>query len=374
LAADAGEEPCRVGSEWVGEFADGFPLTKETLDDLVAEHKEWIEGAEAPDRPKGEKEEEWLRKLIASDWEVDNGRLDLKGTDLEGANLAEADLEGANLAEANLGGANLEGAYLWDANLEGAYLRDANLEGAYLVGANLEGARLGDANLEGAYLVGAKGLGSDSLTGAFLKDASLEGVDLTGHVWEPKPGGTPRVESLVETESLETLRYEKSPHGLVELRKAFKDAGYLEQERKITYAIKYSEWEHMLCRHEKDLEKDEEKSANDEEKKKCRKRLIEATFQYVLFDWPVAYGLFPGRALLTLLVFIFLFFIPYTYAFAQPEPYKKAGVWRVWPIDRQALPTERDKPELITVSVPEIILVCVLLQRAFGVSYWLAGF
>lgn len=117
----------------------------------------------------------------------------------------------------------------------------------------------------------------------------------------------------------------------------------------------------MLCRDEKDKKKGVEKFITTEEvelilygaKTECRKRLIEATFQYVLFDVPVAYGLFPARELLIFLGFIFLFFIPYTYTFAQPEPYKKNGMWRVWPTDRQSLPTDRDTPELITVSVPK---------------------
>ena len=30
---------------WVGTFNDGSPLTQETLDDLVAEHNEWLETA-----------------------------------------------------------------------------------------------------------------------------------------------------------------------------------------------------------------------------------------------------------------------------------------------------------------------------------------
>ena len=64
-------------------------------------------------------------------------RLDLRNTDLRGANLSRAHLEGAILRKAHLEGARLEGAclkkaYLEDAHLEGTRLRKAHLEGANL--------------------------------------------------------------------------------------------------------------------------------------------------------------------------------------------------------------------------------------------------
>jgi uncharacterized protein YjbI with pentapeptide repeats len=123
----------------------------------------------------------------------DQGSMDLRSTDLQGANLSGADLQGADLTEANLHGADL-----WDADLRGADLGDAdlrgaafgiNLQGAHFVGAdlqradfvhaNLQGADLGFANLQGAYLGGANLQGA-SLRGADLQCAYLEGTDLQG--------------------------------------------------------------------------------------------------------------------------------------------------------------------------------------------------
>jgi uncharacterized protein YjbI with pentapeptide repeats len=96
---------------------------------------------------------------------------------LEGANLKEAHLEGSNLQYAHLEGANLrsahlEGAYFWGTYLEGANLEAAHLEGAVLVAAHLEGADLTEAHLEGADLEAAY------LEGADLTEAHLEGADL----------------------------------------------------------------------------------------------------------------------------------------------------------------------------------------------------
>ena len=99
---------------------------------------------------------------------------DLRGANLNYANLYGADLRGANLDYANLYGADLRGANLNDANLYGANLDYANLNGANLRGANLYGADLRDANLNDANLRGA------NLYGADLRGANLDGADLRG--------------------------------------------------------------------------------------------------------------------------------------------------------------------------------------------------
>ena len=99
-------------------------------------------------------------------------RLDLRGTDLCGADLSEA-----HLARADLSGAHLEEAVLWGAHLEGVSLSDAHLEGADLSGAHLEGADLSGAHLEGAFPI------DTHLEQANLKDAHLEEAFLdTAHL------------------------------------------------------------------------------------------------------------------------------------------------------------------------------------------------
>jgi uncharacterized protein YjbI with pentapeptide repeats len=75
---------------------------------------------------------------------VEKNKSNLRGADLQGANLYEASLRGADLREANLQGASLRGAdlreaNLYEASLRGADLREANLRGANLYGADLRG-------------------------------------------------------------------------------------------------------------------------------------------------------------------------------------------------------------------------------------------
>jgi len=72
----------------------------------------------------------------------------LSGTDLRYANLWKAYLNGANLSEANLYGADLSRTNLSNANLCRAILCEVNLWRANLSGANLKGADLRNANLD----------------------------------------------------------------------------------------------------------------------------------------------------------------------------------------------------------------------------------
>jgi uncharacterized protein YjbI with pentapeptide repeats len=119
--------------------------------------------------------------------------LDLRETDLRGANLSGSRLDGVSLFAAHLERADATRAVLGrsnlrEAHLEGATLTEVDLAGASLSRANLEGARLNGANLEGADLSGANLRGADlweaNLKGCNLKDADLRGADLSACVLE----------------------------------------------------------------------------------------------------------------------------------------------------------------------------------------------
>lgn len=120
--------------------------------------------------------------------------IDLRNSNLQGADLAMTSLNWANLQGANLQGANLQGAALYKAklgwtdlvraNLQGAFIPKANFHWANLQGANLAGAFISEAsfwrtNLTGANLTGAN-LQRANLEGVILEEANLEGADLQG--------------------------------------------------------------------------------------------------------------------------------------------------------------------------------------------------
>jgi uncharacterized protein YjbI with pentapeptide repeats len=112
-----------------------------------------------------------------TDWDyIYLGNVDLRCTNLNGADLYHADLYGANLRGANLFGVDLNGA-----DLRLVDLSNTNLFGANLNGANLSGTVLGGAVLSGTDLRFAN-LRQAILNDTNLSDADLSGADLSGAV------------------------------------------------------------------------------------------------------------------------------------------------------------------------------------------------
>lgn len=111
-----------------------------------------------------------LRDAVLTDARLEDAYL--PGADLQGAHLMGAILERACLQGVKLGAANLQGAKLGAANLQGAILVRTNLQHANLIIANLQGANLAGANLQGAELFNA------DLRGAYLYKANLRGANL----------------------------------------------------------------------------------------------------------------------------------------------------------------------------------------------------
>jgi hypothetical protein len=146
---------------------------------------------------------EHLKKLkqgvsVWNEWikEHPKVKIDLRNTNLRGANFSGANLRGANFSgvDRNLHPANIPRAYLWNTNLFGANfgvatlcganftwvdLSRANLRGADLIAADLECAKLLGANLLWAGCSHANLRGAD-LSGANCSGALLRGADLSG--------------------------------------------------------------------------------------------------------------------------------------------------------------------------------------------------
>jgi uncharacterized protein YjbI with pentapeptide repeats len=111
--------------------------------------------------------------------EADLYNANLQKSDLYNANLQQADLYKASLQQAELSDANLQQARLVEANLQEASLLVVNLQQANLVSANLQEAELFQANLQEAQLLEAN-LRQAELLEANLQQASLREANLTG--------------------------------------------------------------------------------------------------------------------------------------------------------------------------------------------------
>jgi uncharacterized protein YjbI with pentapeptide repeats len=307
-------------------------------------------------------------KLIGADLrQADLRNVNLTSAVLRAANLREADLRGADLIDADLSGAKIQGLRLEKANLSDTQIDDSfaklqkwkvvwqlmnmevsgkdlsghDLSEAYMRSVNLSGADLSQADLRAADLNGAI-LSNTDLRKADLRDAGLIGADLRdadltkavmsnanlteaklgGVIFEPKAGSLPDIAAISSAEDLSKLRYEDSPHALVELREAFKKAGLLTQERKITYAIKHAG------------------------RKALWKRgvwgKLESLFNLIFFERTCLYGMKPGRPLILMLMLICFLTIPYTIALMWPP--KKDGIWQIWFSDRVRKHLGSDEP------------------------------
>jgi hypothetical protein len=131
---------------------------------------------------------------------------------------------------------------------------------------------------------------------------------------------------LAHADNLREVPYGEKPRW-VELREAFKKAGFRTEERQVTYAIKREErlkaWDPAWYDpKEKDSRAWPEKLAGKSE----------SLFIYVLFELPSGYGMAPSRALATLGLLIPVFAVLYTVALWTARG--RAGIWVTWPAER----------------------------------------
>lgn len=171
------------------EKSQDVPRIARLLSVYVRELSAEVRPVTAPEKATPDELRKWARALpkLRSDMEKATqtlGRLHkyapdpLNGDiDLRGANLQRADLSGLKFDKAVLYGAQLQGAALGSVQLQGANLLGAQFQGADLFGAQLQGANLSRAQLQGADLIGATMDGDTSLRAASLQGAAVKNVD-----------------------------------------------------------------------------------------------------------------------------------------------------------------------------------------------------
>jgi uncharacterized protein YjbI with pentapeptide repeats len=215
---------------------------------------------------------------------VDGSGADFTGSGLSNADLTEARLIGANLTNANATNSVLERADLSQTSLQHAALFGVRAAGAIFYAASLDSTMLNKADLTGAHF-----LFSDFRT-MYLREANLRATVF-------QPTFLPDTNGTASALNLELMTYDDSPTALVQLRKQFVDAGFREQERKITYALKHKEAE--LSKQRCTLRKitNEEKAraiiwASDSVVAYCGSFALNEAF-----DWTCQYGMSPVRPL-----------------------------------------------------------------------------
>lgn len=162
-------------------------VVMEILTAYVREHCAWEQGSTnvaAPElsarpQPVPLDIQAILKVLGRRDVRFDKDRVDLRNTDLAGANFNHADLSGGDLSSSNLTRANFYGADLGRIQLIGAALKNSDLQLADLSESELSAADLSTADLIKADL-SASHLVASVLKNADLTDSDLSGADFTG--------------------------------------------------------------------------------------------------------------------------------------------------------------------------------------------------
>ena len=158
--------------EEVAESDDSYrPQVRQTLVDFVRQHALWREDvALERDPARGPAEDVRTALRVIGRWPQKVGavedRLNLRYTDLRGAELS------------NL---HFERAFFSSAHLEHAFLRHGHFEGVVCAGTHMEGAFLDDTHFEEA-----------DLEGVFFERAKLEGAHLEGATLGPRPDADPQ--------------------------------------------------------------------------------------------------------------------------------------------------------------------------------------
>lgn len=267
----------------------GIKPAEEELKKILDDHKKWYETYKPTDATEAASVPQDGRAYLC---EADLSHIDLSKTDLRFAILRGANLAFADLSETNLRNVNLSGAHLWGAILRKVDLTFADLSGADLRRADLSGSNLWRANF----------------SGMGLRVANLDSV-----TFELKPGALPLIPDIALAENLSRMQFDESPHSLVELRDAFKKAGFRQQEREITYAIEHTRRKKQMFGEEGTAEK------------------VKGFFKFILFELTCDYGMSPGRPLWTMVGIFLIFFIPYMIALNTQG---RAGLWQDWQKDR----------------------------------------
>jgi len=340
---------------WTGKLDNGQVITKADLDQILQDHKLWVES----NGIKGNmahlvwahlegayliRAQLYMANLTGAYLTgADLTRANLMGAqlsraDLTGAHLTEADLSGAHLTGANLTGANLSRARLDAANMYEAKLNRAHLYGAYLTEADLSGADLRGADLTEAFLFRAH-LYMANLTEADLTRAYLKGAYLSGALFEPKPGTLPEGTKLLYLRGLDSLKFDGTgSNGLMDLREIFKKAGMREDERQVTFALNHNRRVNAWAKNrEKDLVTREIARLGN-------------YFQQVLFEWTCDWGMTPERPLIIMFAALFGFTLPYLLALRSRNP--KTGIWGILPQDRVLDREMQDRPIKLTFRLP----------------------
>ncbi len=352
-----------AGQEWAGKYENGIPISREELLEIIHHHELWaasdsskanrdvyierymkwilLHGASEEDEME-DAYDTWIQTICAEGERANFSFTNLSGVDLSGRVLTGADftqvqLQNSNLYKAHLYSSrlsnvnfhnarmshiNLSYSHLEDVQMKNTRLMGAKFNSSLLVGTQMTDAILEEADFSDAWIIACKFDGAD-LTHATISNAKFYDVWLNGTIYAPF--GEPDKTYLSELKGLSEMRCDTSLlSGPTKLRNALREAGLRESEREVTYAI--------------------------ERARTAVAPFWEKWFRTVLFDWPSAYGMKPGRSLWIMWGFL-LAFIPFYWL----------ALWQGWgqrPAPAGGAPARKTRP------LPRALALAAVLSLA----------
>jgi pentapeptide repeat protein len=325
LVLKSGRLAPRIARNWAWKDSNGQKHDWSALKNLLDRHKAWVDS-------KGQ---------VGTPLNVEG--CELNGVILDGVDLREARFMSTKMREAWIVNSDLRGAVFLGVDLRNADLGESDMSSSYL----------DRVNLEGADLTGVK-LANADLKEVDLKEANLWLADLALTRYEPI--SNPPVRSASSALSLDYITYRTNPDALVQLRKMFKDGGFVDQERKVTYAIK---------KREAGLKREGCTAFGD------WRDCVEYGFNVALFDWTCHYGMSPGRALEIWVELLSLCWLVYAIFIHIPG---ESGIYRLTKVRLSEEEPGEKQIRAARVSLnPKWKYPLRLLRREGSVVFW-AGF
>lgn len=153
--------------------------------------------------------------------------------------------------------------------------------------------------------------------------------------FELTPNQYPDLESLVNVQGLNLIRYLESPSTLLDFRDYYNSHGFRDAERVFTFNIKRSE--------------NNIRKANIYSSETPLFAKIEYWFNHISFDLTVGWGLYTSNALLLLFIQI-LFFSGFYFVAILHNTKGDNGIWKVWD-ETRVHDTERGMTELLSHGI-----------------------
>lgn len=220
---------------------------------------------------------------------------------LDGKGISNINISKSILKDSSFIGSRMSLFYVADSKLENIDFSKSNIRNSEFInttmrveknarGSLMVGAGIASGNIvfDDAYILDSK-FDNSELMDVSVQNTRMSNIDLRNAVYQPS--GVPVVSGVIA--GVETIRFSQEsfdPSAVAILREEFRKRGMRELEREATFSIERGQTDFLLNQRSMYLK-------------------LDGWFRRFFLEWPVSFGLRPGRALL-LILFLSLIMVP----------------------------------------------------------------